>query len=508
MTVNVLIAPSGFKESLSPEEVADCIEEGILKAQPDAKTYKVPLVDGGEGFTKALIRITGGTLHAVNVTGPVGQEVEAHFGFLGGEGPRTAVLEISSAAGLRLIPANARDPLKTTTYGVGELIKATLDHGARRLLIGCGDSGTNDGGAGMAQALGVHLLDAQGSEIGRGGAELRRLRHIDMLSRDPRINHVDIDVACNWQNVLCGPNGVARIFGPQKGASPQAVAELEAGLNQFADVIEREMAVKMRNMPGSGASGGLGAGLYAFLKAALHPCYDIVMQYLDVDFPLRQADIVITAEGCVDSQTRRGKIPVEIARRAKSRNLPVVVLAGTIGQGAEENFAYGIDSYSSILEAPISISEAMLTASELLIRAAERAMRFIQVGQRVERSLFESDLTIPLQSPVQATEGSLAPSNSDRGNSLEPSYLSMLLRELRAPLAVIMGYTEMVQNGKLGKISFEQDRALRNVMRQSNWLLAIMNALFNSLDPQSEITKSNQSERAYEDDWARKEFMG
>jgi glycerate 2-kinase len=209
MSISILIAPAAFKESLAPTEVADCIATGVLLALPDAKIHKAPLVDGGEGFTKAIVTLTHGTLRTVKVTGPVGQEVDSYFGFLGGVGPKTAVLEMAAAAGLRLVPRNKRNPLETTTYGVGELIKAALDSGAERLLIGCGDSGTTDGGTGMAQALGVKLLDAAEQQIPWGGGALAQLTRIDLSNLDPRIRQVEIDVACNWHSVLCGPRGIA-----------------------------------------------------------------------------------------------------------------------------------------------------------------------------------------------------------------------------------------------------------------------------------------------------------
>jgi glycerate kinase len=383
VTLHILIAPSGFKESLGAEEVADCIAKGILRALPDARIQKAPLANGGEGFAKALVAATGGTLHSVTVTGSVAQPVDAHYGFLGGTDARTAVLEMASAAGLRLVPHDARNPLKTTTYGVGELIKAALDAGAKRLLIGCGDSGTNDGGAGMAQALGVRLLDAAGNELGWGGGELARLEHIDLTGRDPRLDRVQIDAAVNWHNVLCGPNGVARVFGPQKGASPEIIERLEAALRHYAAIIARDLGIDVRTMPGGGASGGLGAGLHAFLGATLHPYYDIVMSYLEFEDLLREADLVVTAEGGIDSQTPRGKIPTEVARRAKRYQLPVIVLAGTIGTDAHVNLAHGIDAFVSILEAPCTLGEAIQNTARLLTRAAERVMRLILVGQKL-----------------------------------------------------------------------------------------------------------------------------
>ena len=383
MNLRILIAPSGFKESLGADEVADCISEGMGQVMPHASFTKAPLVDGGEGFTKALVAATGGTLHQVTVTGPVGQPVPSHFGFLGGGGQRTAVLEMAAAAGLRLVPRDLRNPLVTTTYGVGELIKHALDAGAQRILVGCGDSGTNDGGAGAAQALGIRLQDCDGVTLGRGGGELARLCHIDRSSRDPRLDQVQIDAAVNWHNVLCGPKGVARVFGPQKGATAAQVKQLEDGLSQFAGVIHADQGINVYDGPGTGASGGLGAGLMALLGAKLHPRYDIVMQYLELDTLLSRADLVVTAEGGIDFQTLRGKIPVEVATRAKLFGLPVIALAGTIGQGAEENYRHGIDSIAGILSRPCSLPEAIDQAHDLLVHAAERTARLLLIGQRL-----------------------------------------------------------------------------------------------------------------------------
>lgn len=385
MTLRVLVAPTGFKESLGAEEVADCIEGGVLGVLPDAEITKAPMVDGGEGFTKALVEATGGTLYPVFVTGPVGEPVEACFGFLGGagDGTRTAVLEMDSAAGLRLVPRGIRDPSGTTTYGVGELIRTVLDAGAERVLVGCGDSGTSDGGAGMAQALGVRFLDAEGEELGRGGGELAKLSHIDMSECDPRLEQVRIDVACNWHNLLCGPKGVARVFGPQKGASPETVERLAGALENYAAVIRREIGLDVREMPGGGASGGLGTGLHAFLGATLHPRYDIVSQYLEIESLFQKADLVFTAEGGIDFQTSKGKIPAEIARRAKRYGLPVIAIVGTVGKDAQINHEYGIDAYISILQAPSTLDEAIGRASDLVTVCAEDVMRLVLLGQEL-----------------------------------------------------------------------------------------------------------------------------
>ena len=386
MTKTILVAPSGFKESLSADAAADHIADGVLRAMPEARILKAPMVDGGEGFTEALVGVTGGEIRRVTVTGPVGRPVESFFGLLGGQQTTTAVIEMAAAAGLRLVPRDRRDPTKTTSYGVGQLIAAALDAGAQRILLGCGDSGINDGGAGMAQALGVRLLDAQGQEIGWGGGELHRLARIDMAGRNPRLDDVVIDAAVNWHNRLLGERGVARVFGPQKGATPAQVELLEAGLETYAAQIRAATGVDVAAAQGAGASGGLGAGLMGMLGGRLHPRFEIVMQYLDLDRLIAEADLVITAEGSLDGQTPYGKVPCEVAQRAKRRGLPVIALAGTIGKGVTANFDQGIDAFASILKRPCSLDEAIAKAEKLLKRAAEDAIRMIAVGMQLARA--------------------------------------------------------------------------------------------------------------------------
>jgi glycerate kinase len=380
MSFTVLIAPSGFKESLGVKDVVEAIAAGARLAMPGAHILRAPVVDGGEGFTEILVESTGGTLRRLNVTGPVGETVPAFVGFLGGNNARTAVIEIAAAAGLRLVPRDRRDPTRTTSFGVGELIRASLDAGAERILIGCGDSGTNDGGAGMAQALGVRLLDNQGADLERGGAELCRLASIDCTGLDPRIRHTPIDVAVSWHNVLLGARGVSRMFGPQKGATARQVEVLESGLETFAKRIFEITGHCIGHHPGSGASGGLGAGLAALLGAKLHPRYDVVMQYLNFETLLKQADLVITAEGGLDGDSRYGKVPCEVARRAKQRGIPVIALAGTIGKGATNTLEDGIDAFASIIDHPCTLDEAIGNAAKLLERATANALRMVSVG--------------------------------------------------------------------------------------------------------------------------------
>lgn len=387
MPFRVVVAPSGFKESLSAEQAADCIEKGVMRAFPGSKVTKVPMADGGEGFTRALVGATHGTIHPVTVTGPVGQPVQAFVGFLGGCAEPTAVIEMAAAAGLSLVPRDRRNPCLTTSYGVGELVRAALDLGASRILLGCGDSGINDGGAGMAQALGIRLLDANGHELDHGGAALTQLNRIDISTRDPRLAHVRIDAAVNWHNQLLGERGVARVFGPQKGATPEQVEQLAMAMEIYAASIKSATGVDVGSAPGAGASGGLGAAVLGLLCGTLHPRYEIVMQYLEVDDYIRDADLVITAEGSLDGQTPFGKVPAEIARRAKEAGVPVVALAGTIGKGVRLNLDCGIDAFASILTRPCSLEDAISAAPKLLSRAAEDAVRMIMIGTTLRMPL-------------------------------------------------------------------------------------------------------------------------
>ncbi|WP_054311727.1 glycerate kinase [Mesorhizobium sp. 1M-11] len=383
MSFTVLVAPSGFKESLDVEDVARAISAGVLRACPSAKLLQAPMVDGGEGFTKALVASTGGVMIDRIVTGPVGRPVKSFFGFMGGAGKRTAVIEMAAAAGLRLVPRDSRDPTRTTSYGVGELIVAAMDAGAKRILVGCGDSGINDGGAGMAVALGARLLDSNGRDIEPCGGALAELAVIDFSGLDPRLKSVRIDVAVNWHNMLLGEKGVARVFGPQKGATPRQVELLERGLETYAALILKETGIDLRQAQGAGASGGLGAGLMAFAGARLHPRFDIVMRYLSFDRLLRSADLVITAEGSLDGQSPFGKVPCEVARRARALGIPTIALAGTIGKGVDLTFDNGIDAFASIIKRPCTLDEAINKGEKLLRRAAEDAMRMIMVGTRL-----------------------------------------------------------------------------------------------------------------------------
>lgn len=387
------IAPSGFKESLSARGAAEAIARGIRRASPDAVLDLVPLVDGGEGTAEALAAATGGVLLHRTATGPVGAPVRTHFAMLGAERADvpTAVVEMAAVAGLSRVPAGLRNPGATTTYGVGELLRAALDTGVRRVLVGCGDSGTSDGGAGALQALGARLLDSAGHELPPGGDALTRLDRIDPGGLDPRLARTELLVACNPFNVLCGPRGVARVFGPQKGAGPAQTEHLSQALERWADVLTRDVSTRgplpaqdLHRGPGTGASGGLGAGLAA-VGARLLPRFEVLLDGLDLDARLARADLVVTAEGALDRQTPNGKIPSEVARRAKTYDKPVLALAGTLGEGAREVHAAGIDAYGSILPAPVGLAEALRRGDEYLADAAEHAVRMVLLGTRLRR---------------------------------------------------------------------------------------------------------------------------
>ncbi|KAL4899340.1 hypothetical protein BDW74DRAFT_171612 [Aspergillus multicolor] len=384
--MKVLVCPSGFKGSVSPETAADCIEAGILLAMPETSIRKVPLADGGEGFAHALVTATGGTIHEHLAIGPVGEPIHSFYGILGNTAVKTAVIEMAAVAGLSLVPPNRRNPCLTTTFGVGQLIAAALDEGAKRIVIGCGDSGTSDGGAGMLQALGARFLGRDGLILpdAGGGQSLFSLAGVDFSNMHPRLKDVEIEAVCNWKNVLCGPLGVARVYGPQKGATPGQTELLAAALETYAVVVHRTLGVDISKAPGSGASGGLGAGLL-LIGAKLRPRYEALMEYFHLEDMFDKCNLIITAEGAIDDQTPRGKIPAEVALRAKKRGIPVIVLAGAVGNNARANYEVGIDAFTSILQRPCTLEEAVGETEQLLSEAAEGAMRMVTIGREFAR---------------------------------------------------------------------------------------------------------------------------
>jgi len=332
--MRVVIAPNAFKGSLSALDAAEAIAEGVRVAAPDADLVLVPIADGGDGTVDALVAATHGERRTLQVRGPLGDPVDAGYGVI--DTGSTAVIEMAKAAGLALVPPAKRDPRITTTYGVGELLQRAYDEGARHFIVGIGGSATNDGGAGMAQALGYHLLDENGHELPPGGLALKRLARIHVGGVHANWKEAGVDVACDVTNRLTGPSGASAVYGPQKGATPEIVAELDIALKHFAEIIRRDLGVDVDQLPGAGAAGGLGAGLVAFTGARLRPGAEMVMEALRLDERLAGAGLVITGEGRIDSQTARfGKGPAAVARHARQAGIPVVAIGGSIANEVE-----------------------------------------------------------------------------------------------------------------------------------------------------------------------------
>lgn len=380
MPLNVLVAPSGFKEGIDASEVAAAIAAGVKRALPGAHVARLPLMDGGEGFTTAMVNTTAGRLIRVSTSDPLGRQIEACIGLLGGTSHTTAVIEIAAAAGLRLMAPNERDIGRASSAGVGHLIRHALDTGARRILIGCGDSGVNDGGAGLARALGARFLDAGGRDLDDGALALLDLSAIDLSRLDPRLDETKIEVAVNWKNALLGPRGVSRVYGPQKGASPELIERLEQALQILATHITATTSRDAAAQPGAGASGGIGAALHGLCRASLIPRFEVILRHLPFEAHLDKADLVITAEGMIDGQSARGKIPGEVAQRARSKGIPVIALAGGIGEGAEATLEKGVSAYFSITPSPVTLKQSMTHAAQYLSDTAEQAVRTFSAG--------------------------------------------------------------------------------------------------------------------------------
>ena len=377
----IVVAPQSLKGSLDAQEVGQAIAEGIRRVWSNADIRVVPVADGGEGTVQALVAATGGKVMRVLVTGPLVEQVVANYGMLGGDQSETAVIEMAAAAGLPLVPPGQRDPRKTTTRGVGEMMQAAMAAGAKRLLIGIGGSATNDGGAGMAQALGVQLLDDQGNELPVGGAALAHLARIDVTNLDPRLKDMEIQVASDVTNPLCGPEGATAVYGPQKGATPEMVRELDAALVHYGELLRRDVGADVMNTPGAGAAGGLGAGLLAFAHAHLVPGAHLVLKTLDFANTIKGAALVFTAEGRLDSQTAYGKAVGAVAQTAKAAGAWVVALAGSVTADDAALAKMGIVAALSICNGPMALDESMRQARPLLADAAERAARLIELGQ-------------------------------------------------------------------------------------------------------------------------------
>ena len=372
-----LCAPDSFKESLTAMEAARAMAQGIENADHDAEVRCLPMADGGEGTARALVDATGGSMRAVPVHDPLGRPVEGHFGLLA-DGT-TAVVETAEASGLALLEAKERNPLIASSYGTGELMLAAVRSGAKRIIVGLGGSATNDAGAGLLQALGVRLLDKNGNDLAHGGAALANLTTIDISTMDPALKNVAITAACDVTNPLTGPTGASAVFGPQKGASKDDVATLDAALAHFAQVIDSQLGVAVNDVPGAGAAGGIGAALKGFLNAEFRPGIAIVIEQSGLDAAAQWADVVFTGEGSIDFQTKFGKTPAGVAETAKRHGKPVIAVAGHIGTGIDELHEVGIDAVFGIAPGAASLSELLADAAANVTRTTEQIVRTLQL---------------------------------------------------------------------------------------------------------------------------------
>lgn len=381
--MKIVIAPQGFKGSLEAPEVAQAIARGVRQVFSDADVTSLPVADGGEGTVAALVQASQGRTIVSRVTGPLGRPVNATWGILGDN--RTAVIEMAAASGLPLIRRDERNPMRTTTFGTGELICHALDAGIRHLIIGIGGSATNDGGAGMAQALGVHLLDAEGRDLPLGAAAITTLDRIDATNIDPRTRRLDVEVACDVNNPLTGPTGASAVYGPQKGATPEMVQTLDAALSRYAGVLRRDLGKDVAHVPGAGAAGGLGAGLIAFLNARLRPGVDLIFGAMNIDGHLEGADLVITGEGRIDRQDIYGKAPIGIAQRAQKLGIPCIAVAGSTGRDYHVVYEHGLDAVIGTVNRPMPLDRAIAEGPRLIAEAAMRACRLVRVGMKMTK---------------------------------------------------------------------------------------------------------------------------
>lgn len=375
--MKIVIAPDSFKESLSAMEVAEAVETGFKKIFPDAEYVKIPMADGGEGTVQSLADATQGRLKPVEATAPLGNTVRAHIG-ISGDG-KTAVIEMAAASGLHLVPAGKRNPLITTSYGTGELILAALDEGVEKIILGIGGSATNDAGAGMLQALGAVFADRSGKPVGFGGGCLIDTARADFSGLDPRLRQVEIEVACDVDNPLCGEKGASAVFGPQKGATPEMVAALDQALARFAAVVEETTGTDIRNHAGAGAAGGMGGGLLTLPKAELKAGVQIVIEATGLAEAVRDADLVITGEGRMDSQSVYGKTPVGVAQTAKQYGKPVIAIVGCLREDYEAVYDCGIDAVFPIIRQLGSLETVLQNGRYNLISAAQNIAKLIRM---------------------------------------------------------------------------------------------------------------------------------
>jgi glycerate kinase len=384
----IVIAPDSYKGCLSALDVTNAIEGAILEFYPEINVVKVPIADGGEGTVDALVTATNGKLMFSEVLDPLGEKIVAKWGILG-DGT-SAVIEMASASGLPLIPKEKRNPYITSTFGTGQLIISALDENCKKIVIGIGGSATNDGGVGMAKALGAKFFDSSGKELHDGGYALQKLNKIDISNIDPRIKNTEILVACDVDNPLCGPRGASAVYGPQKGATPEMILELDKALLNFSEIAQKTVGKDVKNIAGAGAAGGLGAGLMFFTEASLMPGVELVLEVTNFNSLVEDADLVITGEGNTDFQTVFGKAPVGVAKAAKKYNIPVICISGGLGEGYESVFEKGIDAIVSISSGPVSLDECMLNGATMLQSATKRLIKILQVGMLIEKRAAKS----------------------------------------------------------------------------------------------------------------------
>ncbi|EJM47978.1 glycerate kinase [Pseudomonas sp. GM33] len=380
--MKIVIAPDSFKDSLSAQSVADAIALGLAQVWPDAQLIKCPMADGGEGTVESILAACEGELRRTLVRGPLGAMVEAAWGWL--PQSHTAIIEMAEASGLQLVPVAQRDACISSTFGTGQLIRAALDAGAQRVILAIGGSATNDGGAGAVQALGVKLLDAQGQTLSPGGLALAQLARVDLSDIDPRLAQVRFDIAADVNNPLCGPHGASVIFGPQKGASPVQVEQLDQALGHFADHCAAALSNDVRDEPGSGAAGGLGFAAKAFLGAQFKAGVEVVGELVGLAEAVAGADLVITGEGRFDAQTLRGKTPFGVARVARQHAVPVIVIAGTLGEGYQALYEHGIDAAFALASGPMPLEQACAEAPRLLRERATDIARVWRMAVRCD----------------------------------------------------------------------------------------------------------------------------
>jgi glycerate kinase len=378
--VRIVIAPDSFKGSLSASEAVKAIQRGINNVDSGIETILVPMADGGEGTVQAMIDAAGGEIIELTVHDPLFREIRSFYGILG-DGV-TAVIEMAAASGLLLLSPEERNPLKTTTYGTGELIRDALDKGCLNFIIGLGGSATNDGGCGMAQALGVRLLDENGKDIGPGGGELSKISSIDISEIDRRIKFASFRAACDVENPLCGENGASAIYGRQKGAGEKDIAVLDDNLGHFANLVSQQLNVEIKNTPGAGAAGGLGAGAMVFLNAKIEKGIDMIIKATNLSDTIQGSDLVITGEGMVDFQTAFGKTPFGVAQIAKRFNIPVIAIAGSLGEDYQSLYNKGFDGLFSLTNKPMTPGEAFMNASALVEASSENIIRFWKAARQ------------------------------------------------------------------------------------------------------------------------------